>query len=46
MRRAVEAARGRGIEWIHVDYEPHVRGFYEGCGFQPTEAGLIQLSGA
>ena len=46
VRRAVEAAQGHGIEWIHVDYEPHLRGFYEACGFSPTEAGLIDLTGA
>lgn len=41
--RAVEAARERGIEWIHVDYEPHLEGFYQSCGFRPTLAGLIHL---
>lgn len=41
--RAVEAARGSGVEWIHVDYEPHLEDFYTGCGFRPTLAGLIRL---
>lgn len=41
--RAVEAARERGIEWIHVDYEPHLGSFYQSCGFQPTLAGIIHL---
>ena len=41
--RAVAAARERGIEWIHVDYESHLRTFYRQCGFGHTEAGLIQL---
>jgi GNAT superfamily N-acetyltransferase len=41
--RAVEVARERGIEWVHVDYEPHLTGFYRACGFRPTEAGLIRL---
>lgn len=40
---AVDTARARGIEWIHVDYEPHLRGFYSRCGFRPTDAGLIKL---
>ena len=40
---AVEAARGAGVEWVHVDYEPHLRNFYARCGFRPTEAGLIRL---
>lgn len=40
---AERAAREGGAEWLHVDYEPHLRGFYEGCGFRSTEAGLIRL---
>jgi len=40
---AVNLARRRGIEWLHVDYEPHLEGFYRGCGFVPTLAGLINL---
>jgi GNAT superfamily N-acetyltransferase len=43
VEEAVAAARGRGITWIHVDYEPHLRHFYESCGFRPTDAGLINL---
>lgn len=43
VRRAVAAARAGGAEWLHVDYEPHLHGFYTGCGFTPTLAGLIQL---
>lgn len=41
--RAVEAARERGAEWVHVDYEPHLEAFYRSCGFLPTLAGLIHL---
>jgi ribosomal protein S18 acetylase RimI-like enzyme len=41
--RAVQAARERGIAWLHVDYEPHLESFYRGCGFQHTEAGLMRL---
>jgi hypothetical protein len=40
---AVEAARERDVEWVHVDFEPHLRPFYARCGFRPTEAGLIRL---
>ncbi len=40
---AVKVARERGIEWVHVDYEPHLKAFYERCGFRDTEAGLIRL---
>lgn len=40
----MDAARGKGIEWIHVDYEPHLRTFYEKCGFRQTEAGLMKIT--
>ncbi|HVV18317.1 MAG TPA: GNAT family N-acetyltransferase [Pseudonocardiaceae bacterium] len=31
-------------EWLHVDFEPHLRDFYfQACGFTPTDAGLIPL---
>lgn len=41
--RAAQAARARGMHWLHVDYEPHLDGFYRSCGFAPTLAGLINL---
>ena len=44
VRLVTDAARERGAEWLHVDYEPHLEGFYRGCGFRPTPAGLIRLS--
>ncbi len=44
VKQAVALARERGAQWLHVDYEPHLRGFYAKCGFRPTEAGLINLS--
>lgn len=41
---AVRGARAAGCEWLHVDFEARLRGFYvESCGFRPTEAGLIAL---
>ena len=40
---AINAARGRGAKWLHVDFEPHLTSFYRSCGFRPTEAGLIKL---
>ena len=43
VERAVAAARERGLEWVHVDHEPHLRDFYQACGFTPTNAGLINL---
>jgi len=43
VERAVAVARERGMEWVHVDYEPHLRDFYRACGFASTDAGLIHL---
>jgi GNAT superfamily N-acetyltransferase len=43
VQQAVAGARERGIEWVHVDYEPHLRHFYARCGFTFTEAGLLHL---
>jgi len=41
---AVERAKASGCEWLHVDFEPHLRDFYfQACGFKPTDAGLIAL---
>jgi len=45
VERAITAARARSIEWIHVDFEPHLSDFYAACGFQSTPAGLINLKG-
>jgi GNAT superfamily N-acetyltransferase len=44
IRQAALAAKARGIEWLHVDYEPHLTNFYKRCGFFPTEAGLLDLT--
>lgn len=42
--RAVQGARAAGCEWLHVDFEDHLRPFYFGaCGFTPTNAGLLSL---
>ena len=43
VERAAELARARGAEWLHVDFEPHLEGFYRQCGFGPTAAGLMRL---
>jgi GNAT superfamily N-acetyltransferase len=41
---AAGGARAAGCEWLHVDFEDHLRGFYfDACGFAPTNAGLIAL---
>jgi GNAT superfamily N-acetyltransferase len=44
VREATRVARDRGVEWLHVDFEPNLRNFYRQCGFRPTEAGLMHLS--
>ena len=41
--QAARAAREAGMEWLHVDYEPHLESFYRDCGFSPTLAGLMNL---
>lgn len=43
VQRAAEMARERGAQWLHVDFEPHLEGFYSQCGFGPTAAGLMRL---
>jgi GNAT superfamily N-acetyltransferase len=41
---AEREARDAGCEWLHVDFDEHLRPFYlEACGFTPTQAGLIAL---
>jgi ribosomal protein S18 acetylase RimI-like enzyme len=45
VRFAARSAQMAGCEWLHVDFEPHLRAFYlESCGFRVTGAGLIHLS--
>ena len=41
---AGQHARTAGCEWLHVDFEEHLRPFYlDHCGFRETSAGLIEL---
>ncbi|MBF4632755.1 GNAT family N-acetyltransferase [Clavibacter michiganensis subsp. phaseoli] len=41
---ARQHAAAAGCEWLHVDFEDHLRDFYlNACGFTSTNAGLIQL---
>ena len=42
VRRAVAAAADHGVEWVHVDYEPHHRPFYAALGFRVTDAGVLR----
>ena len=44
VRVAAEGARAAGCEWLHVDFDEHLRGFYlERCGFTSTPAGVMAL---
>lgn len=37
-------AKAAGCEFLHVDFDDDLRSFYfDGCGFRPTNAGLIEL---
>jgi len=41
---ATAGSRASGCEWLHVDFDDHLRGFYfDACSFTPTNAGLIAL---
>ncbi len=41
---ATDQARDAGCEWLHVDFEKHLRSFYlDTCRFTPTNAGVIAL---
>ena len=41
---ATREARAAGCEWLHVDFDDHLKAFYfDACGFTPTNAGLIEL---
>ncbi|MFV9672066.1 MAG: GNAT family N-acetyltransferase [Acidimicrobiia bacterium] len=47
--RLIEMARDRakvaGCEWLHVDFDDHLRPFYlDAAGFTPTNGGLINLT--
>lgn len=44
VRVAATHARRSRCEWLHVDFEDHLQGFYlRNCGFTETGAGLIAL---
>jgi ribosomal protein S18 acetylase RimI-like enzyme len=43
VKQAAIAAKERGVEWLHVDFEPHLQEFYDKCGFRDTRAGLMNL---
>jgi GNAT superfamily N-acetyltransferase len=44
VRAAADEVRAAGCEWLHVDFEAHLRHFYlDECGFRTTAAGLMHL---
>ena len=43
VHQAIDLAKSKGVEWLHVDYEPRLAEFYAKCGFRTTAAGLINL---
>jgi GNAT superfamily N-acetyltransferase len=44
VRVASQHTKQAGCEWLHVDFDDHLRGFYfDACGFKSTNAGLIGL---
>jgi len=46
VEEAIKQAKATGCEWLHVDFDPHLRSFYfDACGFRSTDAGVIQLRG-
>ena len=41
---ARDGARDVGCEWLHVDFDDDLRSFYyDACGFQQSNAGLMSL---
>ena len=44
VQEAAERTRAAGCEWLHVDFEPHLRDFHwVHCGFRKTDAGIMAL---
>ena len=42
---ARDEAKSAGCEWLHVDFDDHLRPFYyDAAGFTPTNGGLINLT--
>jgi GNAT superfamily N-acetyltransferase len=41
---ATRESKAAGCEWLHVDFDEELRGFYlGGCGFTSTPAGVMAL---
>lgn len=45
VRAARHGAQKAGCEWLHVDFDDHLRPFYyDVLGFRPTNGGLMDLT--
>ncbi len=45
IRKARDAAKEAGCEWLHVDFDDELKVFYyDAAGFHPTNGGLIDLT--
>jgi len=42
VEHALALARAKGVEWVHVDFEPGLEPFYRACGFRATAAGVLR----
>ena len=42
--KAINEVKIRQIKWLHVDFQQHLKDFYENCGFAHTFAGIIRLN--
>ena len=43
--KVIDQVRDAGCEWLHVDFDDELRSFYvDACGFEPTMAGLVDLT--
>jgi GNAT superfamily N-acetyltransferase len=40
---AISLAKERGMDWLHVDYEPDLEQFYKQCGLRPSSASVMNL---
>jgi len=44
VKTAAGFAKEKNVDWIHVDFEPHLETFYlDKCGFRSTKAGVLRV---
>lgn len=43
LRKAAEASKEIGTEWLHADFESNLTELYRSSGYRRTEAGLLNL---